>query len=128
MNVEFDRTEILTLMGELPATHWAQGRFFDALAAIVTPTVVQPELAPVLIPQSVTGNTKVEGQCYWDEFGFPCRNDVTTVNDAGEPACKTHEHPVCRNDGKPATHNCRDEYQFVCGALLCADCRSCNKG
>jgi hypothetical protein len=48
----------------------------------------------------------------------PCRKPVLE----GATYCPKHEPVKCVSCGKPATRECGQTYQLVCGALLCNDC------
>lgn len=39
-----------------------------------------------------------------------------------EEPCEQHKDKKCRSCGAPATHECGETGQFVCGALLCDEC------
>lgn len=56
----------------------------------------------------------------------PCIWDRAWVGTCGQPSVKNgccEEHQaVCCSCGAPATHECSETGQFVCGASLCDDC------
>jgi hypothetical protein len=56
-----------------------------------------------------------------------CKFNEAWRGQCGKPAvkdgmCEEHANFVCTVCGKPATHNCEETGQFVCGAMLCDDC------
>lgn len=51
-------------------------------------------------------------KCAFDMYWCSCRNDA----DGESPYCK--EHQITRPNGKPATHACGVDTQFVCGRPL----------
>jgi|SRR5215217_2186267 len=57
-----------------------------------------------------------------------CRFSIAWVGRCTQPAvnggvmCAKHQAAACASCGKPATHDCEETAQFVCGAPLCPDC------
>jgi hypothetical protein len=56
-----------------------------------------------------------------------CGYDIAWIGKCTEPAgengrCEKHAKAVCCSCGKPATHDCPETGQLVCGAPLCDDC------
>lgn len=47
-----------------------------------------------------------------------CQNEVVE----GSEFCKEHNNLKCCSCGQPATHDCSETGQFVCGSPLCDDC------
>jgi hypothetical protein len=48
----------------------------------------------------------------------PCNKVVLP----GHPFCEIHENVRCVSCGNPATHQCGETYQLVCGSPLCDNC------
>lgn len=64
-----------------------------------------------------------------------CKYNLAWIGDCKEPEvengmCEKHKDLKCRSCGKPATHECAETGQFVCGAELCDDCEHtiCDNG
>jgi len=56
-----------------------------------------------------------------------CKYNLAWIGDCKEPEvengmCEKHKDLKCCSCGKPATHECAETGQFVCGAELCDDC------
>jgi hypothetical protein len=56
-----------------------------------------------------------------------CKFNLAWIGDCKEPEvengmCEKHKDLKCCSCGKPATHQCAETGQFVCGAELCDDC------
>ncbi len=56
-----------------------------------------------------------------------CTFSLAWRGPCGEPvidgrACVKHALLKCESCGAPATHECDETFQFVCGALLCSEC------
>ena len=56
-------------------------------------------------------------QCVWVEAWIGRCKETATENGC----CPKHQAKCC-SCGKPATHNCDETGQFVCGSPLCEDC------
>jgi len=64
-----------------------------------------------------------------------CKYNLAWIGDCKEPEvengmCEKHKDLKCCSCGKPATHECAETGQFVCGAELCDDCEHtiCDNG
>jgi len=56
-----------------------------------------------------------------------CKFQIAWIGKCKEPAlengmCEKHKDLKCSSCGAPATHECSETGQFVCGFLLCDDC------
>ena len=58
-------------------------------------------------------------KCIWSEAWVGrCKNEAIE----GTIVCEKHTGRKCSSCGAPATHNCDETGQFVCGFDLCDDC------
>ena len=64
-------------------------------------------------------NDQKEKQCRWN-IAWVGRCKSPAMN--GSDCCEKHQK-VCCSCGAPATRECEETGQFVCGASLCDDCR-----
>jgi len=58
---------------------------------------------------------------------YNCGYDLAWIGPCSAPTsegclCEKHAALTCSSCGKPATHECDETFQFVCGAPLCEDC------
>jgi hypothetical protein len=123
MTIMFTRDKVLTLMAELPVNHWLQEDLMKELIQFNTdvelPTVPQrivEQVQNVIYP----GIEAKEGECAWECYGFVCKKDVVDATHF----CADHVAKNCFC-GRPATHGCNVELQFVCGGPLCNEHRCC---
>lgn len=136
---KFDRDELLFLLAatepgtplrrklaDMLAEYWQETKG-QAIAARVAAKVVtalpqESTGSKALRPLLPTDRKRGEGGCAWETYGYLCPVDAIP----GTDFCEGHGNKVCRNCAEPATHGCPRELQFVCGAPLCDNCRSCN--
>jgi len=57
----------------------------------------------------------------------PCNYDKAWIGKCTKPVtqngrCQDHQNRICSSCGKPATRECPETGQFVCGAPLCDNC------
>jgi len=60
----------------------------------------------------------MNSKCKWNQAWIGICNRMTVDSDF----CGIHKNEKCVSCGKPATHDCDQTGQFVCGASLCNDC------
>jgi hypothetical protein len=62
-------------------------------------------------------------ECGWDmAWVGRCKDEATEA----DGRCQRHTGNACCSCGRPATRECADTFQFVCGAPLCDDCVGAN--
>lgn len=137
MAINLTSEQILDLMRELGSSHWLYG---DLLAELNT-LAVQPPVEPYsieafeksasdfraeVVEPLKSSDTIVANKsktCLYEVYGHQC-----VAVQAKDGFCLEHMETVCREPGceNQMTHGCPTEMQFVCGAPLCNEHRSCS--
>ena len=131
MTINLTQKQILNLMQELPEEHWFQPILLEDLNEKVGVVVKQPEVKPANTfefppPYKYLGGKKPPkgaNECQWGTYGCYCGAET----EPSKEFCNYHTK-TCTVCGDEAVKGCPMEYQFVCGAPICAKhehCKGC---